>query len=86
MLNSRLDYLILNLLDANSANTPIKGMTVDEMAEAADRISANITLYKRVKVLMNLNYVAKGVKDGKADTYFITGAGLQIKSKGEESI
>ncbi|MHB8066197.1 MAG: hypothetical protein ACYDG2_26850 [Ruminiclostridium sp.] len=82
---SRLDFLILALLEANSAKSALTGMSVNEISQV-EVLSAEITLYKRLKLLLNLNYVAKGYKTGKAETYYITDKGLQIKLQGEKSI
>ena len=83
---SRLDYIILKLLESKSAKSPLVGMTINEIEAELDSIAANITLYKRVKTLIKQEYIAKGVKAGKADTFYITDAGIKIKCEGEKNI
>lgn len=73
---SRLDYLILTLLKQNEATVPVEGMTLQELAEEEGIGVKPITLYKRIKPIMEYGFMSKGIAVGRANSYYVTEAGL----------
>lgn len=72
---SRLDFLILSILDENEANDKRSAMTIREIAEADDFGYKNNTIFKRMGIFEAMGYVLPGYKDGNAKTYYLTKAG-----------
>lgn len=71
-----MDYLILTTLKQNEAIVPVGGMTLQELAEEEGIGVKPITLYKRIKPIMEYGFMSKGIAVGRADSYYVTAAGL----------
>jgi DNA-binding PadR family transcriptional regulator len=74
---NRLDYLILCILKKYGATSHFTGATISEIMES-EMTSARVTIYQKLRRLIRLGYIKKGVKDIKADTYHLTEKGVSI--------
>nr|WP_317360027.1 hypothetical protein [uncultured Tyzzerella sp.] len=75
MLN-KIEVLLLAELDNKKKYTPINSVSIDSF-DTAKCMSIN-TIYKKICNLEKLNYVQKGLKESKKNTYFITKLGIEI--------
>lgn len=71
-----MDYLILTTLKQNEANVPVRGMTLQELVDEEGFEVKPITLYKRIKPIISYGFMSKGISVGRADSYYVTAAGL----------
>lgn len=78
---SLLGFLILSILDDRMANIRLKGMTLNDITASEDLCCKDNTVYKQLKQFIDSGYVAIGVKDGHANTYYITTSGKEILAK-----
>ena len=76
---SRLDFIVLSILCNSGANNKFNSMSVSEIKNAENLEYETNTFYKILKKFVELDIVGVGVKDGRANTYYIT-------KKGEEMI
>ncbi len=74
---NRIQYVILNILKKNKADSPMRSMSCNEIAEIEETDKPS-TIYKHLRVLENLGYVARGAKVERATGYIITEAGLKV--------
>ena len=74
---NRLGFLILSILKQNEAVNSVSAMSLREIAESEDFGYRENTVFKKIKEFESLGYVLKGMKDGRADTFFITDDGLE---------
>lgn len=72
-----MDYLILTTLKQNEANVPVRGMTLQELVDEEGFEVKSITLYKRMKPLIIYGFINKGIQVSRADSYYVTSAGLK---------
>lgn len=79
-MESRLDFLILSILNEQKAYGQLSGITLKEMNPEAIGYKNN-TAYKRINKLIKSGIIAKGVLEGKQNTYFLTDAGKQLIKK-----
>lgn len=85
---TRLDFNIIALLHGKDAVNEAVGLTVSEIVEIIP-IAKAITIYKRLQDLVKTEYVLKGFKASRADTFYISDKGISldekydIKDKGE---
>ena len=83
---NRTDILLLVALASNNADSPCYGLSITEIM---DYITENgctktrMTVYRRIKRLVSIGYVAKGVLDDHADTFYILDTGKDFL-KGSE--
>ena len=78
----KLQLFILSILEETNSTTPGTGMTLREIADEvneADHKYAQATINKKVWSLRKLEYVASKLKTNKADMFYITAKGKQIK-------
>ncbi len=75
---NRLGFLILSILEQNQAVSHVSAMSVNEILEAEDYGYRRNTIFKKIKEFETLGYVRKGLKDGRADTFYITDAGSTL--------
>ncbi|MSS63160.1 helix-turn-helix domain-containing protein [Velocimicrobium porci] len=76
---NRLDYLILITLDRLNMTDCYRSMTITEiMSENEYALGVRTNVYKRIKKLIELGYIKKGVIDNHADTFYITEVGKKI--------
>ena len=75
---NRLDLKILCILAKENCINELAGMTVDEINGYNNEVIASrVQVVKRIKLLVEKDYVKKGILDNKAITYFITKTGLE---------
>lgn len=71
----KLDYAILNALQETQATTSLSSLSRKQLLEDVDIKGQN--LFIRLKKLVSMELVKKGIKDGREHTYFITEAGIK---------
>lgn len=82
---NKLDLNILKILEKEKAVDEFTGMTMNEINNYYEetKLSVRSNMVKRMKNLIELGYIDKGIKDSRSDTFFITEDGLnRINSKG----
>ena len=72
---NRLGFLVLSVLLANNADNR---MAVKEIMQTEDLDVRENTLFKKLRDYENQGYVKKGMKDGKANTFYITDDGKEF--------
>ena len=81
---NRLEYMILDTLYKLELKDRFHSMTITELLEENEGVlGARMTVYKRLKKLVNAGYIGKGIIDNHADTYFITEKGIKLIEEGE---
>ena len=70
---NRTDISIMAILNSKNANGIQCGITISEIFDAIKNISvkSRMTLYRRLKRLTENGYVAKGVLESHADTFYL---------------
>lgn len=71
-----LGFWILSILYDQEANTRLKGMTVNDIDATENLGCEKNTIYKQLHQFIVGGYVALGIKDGHANTYYITNNGV----------
>lgn len=74
---NRLGFIILSILRASGATGRLSGMTLREIALSEDLGMKENTIFKKIRGFEQSGYVCRGLKEGRADTYFITPKGCQ---------
>lgn len=72
---SRLEFLVLSILETNEAISRFTGMTSYEIATADQLGYKENTIYKQLKLFEKNGFVQTGAKDGKSLTFYITDLG-----------
>ena len=75
---SRLEFLITFSLQKCGAISPIKAVTLSELQEYCPTKQSYSTFYRAIKFLHKNNYVIRGFKDGKNDTYYLSEKGIEL--------
>lgn len=75
---NRLGFIVLSILRQNGATSRLSAMTVSEMAESEDLGYKPNTIFKKIKEFEEGGYIGRGLKEGRADTFFITEAGCSF--------
>ena len=75
---NRLNLLILGSLKAYNSMSIASAVTLYEVKEFAKLTQSTATINRAAIQLYELGYIAYGVKDSKAYTYFITQSGLEL--------
>lgn len=82
---NRLEYMILDTLYKLELKDRFHSMTITELLEENEGVlGARMTVYKRLKKLVDADYIGKGIIDNHADTYFITEKGIKLIEEGAE--
>ena len=81
---SRIDFLILAILEDNNARSRTSSMSLREIADTEAFGCKENTIFKSLKKSEKKGYVATGLKDGHANTYFITKLGAAYLQKEKE--
>lgn len=81
---NRLDLTILRILAKEECFDKLTGMTINELNSFyAQKLACRMQVVRRVNHLLELGYIEKGIRDNKADTFYILNAGLKtIEWKG----
>ncbi len=83
---NRLDFIILLILKKSGAARSLSSMTVREIACTEDLGVKENTIFKKIKNLERSGYIERGLKEGRADTYFITPKGCKrLEEEGSRS-
>ncbi|MEY8518265.1 hypothetical protein AALC25_15455 [Lachnospiraceae bacterium 29-84] len=71
----RSGFIILSVLERCQAVSRLSGMTVREVAQEEKIGMKCNTVFKKIKAFEMEGYVSRGMKEGRADTFFITQGG-----------
>ena len=74
---NRLGFVILSILRESKATGRLSSMTLKEIALAEDFGWKENTISKKIREFELSGYVGRGLKEGRAATYFITEDGLE---------
>lgn len=72
---NRLGFLVLSVLLTNDADNRMAAMSLKEIMQTEDLDVRENTLFKKLRDYEIQGYVQKGMKDGRANTFYITDAG-----------
>lgn len=75
---NRLGFLVLSILKTNGATTKFSSMSVREMTETEDCGYKDNTIFKKIKEFEQSGYIGRGLKEGRADTFYITPEGCEF--------
>lgn len=78
---NRLGFIILSILFQNEATSRLSSMTVREIACAEDFGLKENTIFKKIRDFEKSGYISRGLKEGRADTYFITPEGCECLNR-----
>ena len=78
---NRSGFIILSILRASEATSRLSSMTVREIVSSENFGLKENTIFKKIKDFEQSGYVSRGLKEGRADTYFITPKGCRPKSR-----
>lgn len=78
---NRLGFIILSILFRNEATSRLSSMTVREIAYAEEFGLKENTIFKKIKDFEKSGYISRGLKEGRADTYFITPEGCECLNR-----
>lgn len=73
---NRLGFVILSILRESKATGRLSSMTLKEIALAEDFGWKENTISKKIREFEQSGYVGRGLKEGRAATYYITREGL----------
>ena len=83
---NRTDVLLMTALENNKADNPAFGLTIEEIMEfIADNGNkkSRMTVYRRLRGLVGVEYIAKGVLENHADTFYLLDKGKSFLGKGK---
>lgn len=72
----KLDFAILNVLQEQQANMELSAVTKYEILESLEMNEK--TLFRRIKMMIELGYIQQGLKVSRSFTYFITDKGIKM--------
>lgn len=78
---NRLGFILLSVLEENQAMDKLSAMTIQEMALAENFGCKENTIYKKIKEQEQAAYINTGLKDGRANTYYLTLVGYEYLKK-----
>lgn len=81
---NRLGFLVLSVLLANGAYNRTAAMSLKEIMQTEDLDVKENTLFKKLRDYEIQGYVKKGIKDGRANTFYITDAGKKFLKQNKE--
>ena len=73
----RLGFIMLSILRQEGATNKLSSMTVREIASAEEFGMKENTIFKKIKDFERSGYIGRGLKEGRADTFFITPDGCE---------
>lgn len=81
---NRMEYMILASLHAFGSKDCFHGMTITEIIEDnEDSLGARMTVYKKMRKLVQAGYIEKGVLDNHADTFYLLEKGIKLFEGGD---
>lgn len=76
---NRLEYMILSTLHHYNRRSHFDSMSISEIMEVNEGcLGTRMTIYKKMKKLVNAGYIAKGILDNHADTFYLTEKGIAV--------
>ena len=81
---NRLGFLVLSVLLTNGADNRMAAMSLKEIMQTEDLDVKENTLFKKLRDYEIQEYVKKGIKDGRANTFYITDAGKEVLEQYKE--
>lgn len=76
---NRLEYMILETLYEVGCKDCFHGMTIAEILDDNDgTLGKRMTVWKKMKKLVDAGYMAKGALDNHADTYYLLEKSIKI--------
>ena len=76
---NHIDYMILESLYVGGCKDRFHGMTITEILDDNDgSLGKRMTVWKKMQKLVNNGYLAKGILDDHADTYYLTEKSIKI--------
>lgn len=81
----RTQCMILDSLHANNATDKYHGMTISEVCDDYEgALGTRITVWRKAGLLVKKGYAAKGVMDGRSETYYLLAKGVEICKGGSQ--
>lgn len=75
---NRLGLLILATLKQSKATAVVSAMSIYEIKDHARVQQSITTMHRAIKFLLDNEYIRQGLKDSKANTFYLTPMGEQI--------
>lgn len=76
---NRLEYMILESLYIGKCKDHFHGMTITEILDDNDgSLGKRMTVWKKMQKLVSNGYLAKGILDNHADTYYLLEKSIKI--------
>ena len=75
---NRLGFIVLSILERAGATSKPSAMTVREIVDAEDFGVEGNTVFKKLKDFEGCGYIGRGLKEGRASTFFITPDGSRV--------
>ena len=76
---NRVDYMILESLYSGKCKDRFHGMTITEISDDYEgSLGKRTTVWKKMQKLVSNGYLAKGILDDHADTYYLTEKSTKI--------
>ena len=76
---NRVDYMILESLYVGGCKDRLHGMTITEILDDYEgSLGKRTTVWKKMQKLVSNGYLAKGILDDHADTYYLTEKSTKI--------
>ena len=80
----RTDYLILSTLQKRKCTDYFHSLTISEIIDLNRNesgkhcLGVRQTVYRKLQRLLDMKYIAKGVKDNHADSYYLDQRGIRL--------
>ena len=71
----RAGFILLSVLEKSGASGRLSSMTVREIAQEEELGIGGNTIYKKLRAFELSGLVSRGLKEGRAATFFLTGEG-----------
>lgn len=82
---NRLEYMILESLYIGGCKDRFHGMTITEILDDNDgSLGKRMTVWKKMQKLVSNGYLAKGILDDHADTYYLLEKSIKIIEESKE--
>lgn len=75
---NRLGFIVLSILSQNGATNKLSSMSVQEISDTEEFGYKPNTIFKKIKEFEDAGYIGRGLKEGRADTFFITDTGREF--------
>ncbi len=83
---NRLGFIILSILNRSEATGKLSSMTLREIAETENLEMKENTIFKKLKEFEGAGYIKRGLKEGRADTFYITPEGCGLLKREKEAL